>query len=423
MSRRAAGFGILLLFLAQTAYFGRQTWSAILELRGQRAFFRNDLVSAWDLTRGAIAWGGERQRLGEHLVAILLMGFNQRDVGVQIDLPLEEDAAVEEARRLLRDQLTEGPHRANLWSYAADLAFHRAHAEHRARPIDLSALSEDPMQNLLPDDRLGIAALEKAASLEPNNYLYEELLTEKFLEYGTEPEAVRSCRAAVAAYPRLDGHTYLSRFDLPPAVVNAAVAGFEDSLREASLVARVETLRDAGRLLARYNRDEEVLPYLVDACRLDPLYYDARVDLAMTRIRLGQWSEAEQDLKAAAALSPEDPFPHYTLGLARRQAHDDEGAIEELRRARALGASETKVFVALGESFESLGRMKEAENMFVAATNIHPNDVAAWSALYSFARRHDDRRGAARACERLAALKDVDEGMRQHCLEFTAGGA
>ena len=422
--KRSAAMGFLILaFLAQSFYFGRLTWAAFLDLRGQRAYFRNDLVGAWDLTGRAVRAGGDTGRLEEHRLSILLMGFSQRDVGVQIDLPLEEEAAHQEARRLIARRLTVAPHRAALWSYAADLSFHRSQEIRRAQPIDLSALSDDPMQNLLPEDRMGLAALEKAAAVEPQNYLYQELLTEQFLEYGSEPDAVRACRYAVAAYPRLDGHTFLNRFDLPRAVVDAALRGFEDALRGTSLVARVSILRDAGQVLARHDRDEELIPYLVDAIRLDPEYYDARMDLALARLRLGRDDEAVPDLEAATDISPEDPVPHYYLAVVRRHAGDHEGAIEALRRARALGASETKVFLAMGEAFEALGRLKEAGNALVAATNIHPEDVSAWSALYSFAARHGDNRGAARACERLAGLKDVDERLLQRCAAPSAGGA
>jgi tetratricopeptide (TPR) repeat protein len=417
------GLVLVAAFVAETVYFGRLAWAAFLEMGGQRAYFRNDLVAAWDLTHRAVALGGDGARLEEHLLAILLMGFTQRDVGIEIAVPLEGEAGEEEAVRLLHERLTDTPHRASLWSNAADQLFHRAQEERRARPIDLSTLSEHPIENLLPNDRLGLAALEKAAALEPNNYLYHELLTEKFLEYGSEEDAVRSCRLAVAAYPKLDGHTYLSRFDLPPALVDAAVAGFEDALKEASLIARVETLRDAGRVLVRHDRDEEAVPYLLDAVRVDPGYYDARMDLAMARLRLSQWAEAENDLEAAVSLSREDPVPHYFLATLRRRVHDDDGAIEELRRARALGASETKIFLAMGESFEAIGRLKEAENQFTAATNLHPEDVSAWSGLYSFAMRHEDTRLAMRACARMAGLKGMDEGLRQRCAAFPAGGS
>lgn len=410
-------------FLLESIYFGRLAWSALLELRGQRAYFRNDLREAWTLTRGALASGGDRARLETHLLEILLMGFNQHDVGLRIDTPLEDGPGSEEALRLLHHRISEAPHVASLWSYAANLEFHRAHEERRSRPLDLSTLSEDPMGNLLPEDRLGLAALEKAASLEPNNYLYDELLVEQFLEYGSEVDAARSCRRAVAAFPRLDGHTYLLRFDLPRSVVDAAIQGFEDALRSTSLVARVEMLRDAGRLLMRHGRDEEVLPYLVDANRVDPTYYDARMELALTRLRLGQWAEAGQDFEAAMRLIPDEPSPYFFRARIRSHEGNHEGAVEDLRRARALGASETRIFLAMAEALEALDRLREAENQYIAATNLHPDDSSAWSALYLFEVRHGDNRGASRACDRLAGLKDVDQRILQACATRTGGGA
>jgi len=408
-------------FAAQTVYFGRLTYAGFLELGGQRAFFRNNLVAAWDRAGKAMTAGGPRGLLETRRIEILLAGFNQRDVGVKIALPLGGADPEAEARRLLGKRLRDMPHVAHLWSLAADLSFHEAAVRRRGTPIDLSRLSEDAMENLLPADRLGLAALEKAVSLQPDNYLYHDLLAEMFLEFGDDDGAAPACRRSVASYPRLVAHHYLDRLDLPPAVVQAALDGYQDALLSVSLVAHGEILRDAARLLTRHGRDEEAVRFLELATRLDPGYYDARAELAGARMRLGQWKEAEKDLEIAIPLLPDYPSQYVQLARVKRQLGDAEGAIEAFRRARFLGAIDTRVFVEQGEVLESLQRGPEARRQFLAAVSFNPTDADAWAGLLGYARRNDDRAEARRACKHLLLSRDARESVRRECAEERDG--
>jgi tetratricopeptide (TPR) repeat protein len=410
-------FGLLVLALVgETLFFARQTRAGLLELRGQRAFFRNDLAGAWKRAGEAVAAGGPRGRLETRRLEVLLAAFHLKDVGIHDALPLDDAAAETEARRLLGRRLRDTPHQARLWSLAADLFFHEARVERRSTPLDLSRLSEDPMENLLPADRLGLSALEKAATLESSNYLYHALLAEQFLEFGSEANAARAARASVAAYPRLDAHIYLSGVDRPPALVQAALDGYQDALLSVSLVARVEILRDAARLLTRNHRDEEAIRFLDLAAKLDPGYVDARFDLALARIRLGQWKEAERDLEIAIPLLPDWSPLHIVHARVLRQLGDGEGAIEAWRRARVL-STDTRVFVEFGDLLESMNRTDEARRQFHAAVNINPTDPDAWIGLLRFARRHDEKNDVARACEQLLRSPEVRDDVRSLCAD------
>jgi tetratricopeptide (TPR) repeat protein len=408
---------LALVFVGQTVFFARRTWAGLLEWRGQRAYLGNDLVGAWDRAGQAIAAGGPPGVLETRRIEILIAGLHMRDVGIRMDLPLQDDQADAEARRLIGRRLAETPYVAHLWSLAGDLFFHEGRVDRRAAPIDLSRLSEDPMENLLPQDRMGLAALEKAAALEPDNYLYHGLLAEQFLEFGVLGPAGKECRQAVEAYPRLDAHPYLTGFDLPPSLVQAGLDGFQDALLSVSLVARVEILRDAARLLSRHDRDEEAIRFLELATRVDPGYYDARIELGMARVRLGQWKEAAGDLEAAVTLLPDYPPTLLELAKVRRRLDDPQGALEALQRARALGDSDTRVFLEMGEILESLQRGDEARRQFMAAAQLHPTDADAWSGLLEYARRTGDRAEARRACERLLSGGSVRESTRLECAE------
>jgi tetratricopeptide (TPR) repeat protein len=405
---------LTLVFVGQTVYFAGRTYAGFLVLRGQRAYLRNDLVGAWNRAGDAMAAGGPRGVLETRQIEILLAGFHLRDVGIRMEVALA-DGGEAEARRLLGRRMRETPHLAHLWSLAADFFFHEGRVRRRAAPIDLSRLSEDPMENLVPEDHLGLAALEKAASLEPDNYLYHGLLAEQFVEFGAEAPAERECRLAVASYPRLDAHPYVTGRDLPPGLVQAALDGYQDALLSVSLVARVEILRDAARLLSQNDRDDEAIRFLELATRLDPSYVDARYELAEARVRQGQWKEAERDIEIAIPLLPGFATLHILHARIKRQLGDGEGAVEAYRRARAVGSTDARVFIEQGEVLESLNRGSEARRQFLAAVNLNPTDAFAWMGLLGYARRTGDQAEARRACEHLLASGSVAESVRVEC--------
>jgi tetratricopeptide (TPR) repeat protein len=100
-----------------------------------------------------------------------------------------------------------------------------------------------------------------------------------------------------------------------------------------------------------------------------------------------------------------------------RQLGDGEGAIEAWRRARVL-STETRVFLEFGDLLESMNRTSEARRQFQAAVNVNPTDPDAWIGLLRFARRHDDKSDAARACEQLLRFPGVRDDVRSLCADL-----
>ena len=416
MAKRALILGCFSLILTlETGYFARQGVAGILRLLGDAAFYANDQPTSWRRYRQAVRWGGDPERLEVDMVEMLLFGLAQQETGVKILTAVPPERAVPIARRLIVRRLRDTPYRADYWSLASDLYRSEARERRQKTPIDLAALGEDPLENLLPEDWLGIAAREVSSRLEPNNYLYPDLLAETFLEAGSPSAAAKYCRLSVAAFPDLDAHSYLWAPDLAPDLLEAAIGGFEDARSSDSMISMVQIETDAGRLLVHHRQYRRALPYLERAVRLVPDDYDAQMELGLAKHRLNDFQGAIERLEQASRILPQQPWPHYFLGLSRTGLGDIDGSITEFRKAKVNGARTTDLFRALGEALEKAGQSAEAAREFKAAANLNPGDADAWSALLAFSVRHPEAGAASEACARLLALRPQDRGYSDIC--------
>lgn len=424
LARKALLLALFSLLLGgETAYFGRACGAAVLRQRGERAFYRNDHRASWGHYRAALAWGGDPERLRTDLVELLLFGLDQSEAGIRIDLPVPAERAVGEARDLIAPCLIAAPYKAYYWSLASDIYLHEAEQLRREKPLDLQDLSEDPLQNLTPPQWLAVAALETSARLEPSYYIYNDLLTEMFLDIGSPQTVARYCRRAVAAYPALDSHSYLSRPDLPPEVLEAAVHGFEDAVSQEPTTLAALLENDAARLLAMHGQRERAAAFLRKALEIDPGLYDARFRLGLLAIERHDYQEAMEHFQAAAAIVPDSAWPHYEMGVSHAALGDLEAAIREFRVAREKDPRYIGFFHALGESLEKAGLLKEAERQFRAAANLNSQEAGAWSILLAFYIRHDDVRSAGEVCARLLALNPGMSDYREQCAALATGVA
>jgi tetratricopeptide (TPR) repeat protein len=412
----------VVLLSGETLYFSRKCLAGFERLLGERAFYRNDLEVAWRCYEAALRLGGPRGLLENDLMEVLMFGLDQREVGVKTDMIFDDAEAISRLRRLSARAIRRAPYRAQYWSVASDIFLRESRQNRRRVPLDLSAISEDPLENLTPEDWLGIAGLERAASLEPRNYLYHDLMAEQFLIFGAVEQAAAATRRAILGYPRLEGHAYLNRMDLPAPVMDAAVLGFEEALSQTGLVARASIQIDAGRLLVRHGEVQRAIAFLEGAASAAPDSYDAQFELALALLRLARSEEAIPHFMRAADRLPEEASTYYYLGQAQLQLAERAAAIESLRMARVLGQGHPKYFHELGSALESEGLMPEAERQFTAAAFRNPNDPYAWSELLAFHLRRGNHAAAARDCEKLMALDTADDRLREQCA-FVEGGS
>jgi len=407
--------GFTALLAMESAYFARACAAGIQRIRGERAFFSNRHEQAWTRYQRALDLGGDRETLEIDQIELLLFGLDQGWGGVRVRTALPPEQAVREVLNLVARRIDETPFKAYVWSLASDDYFHEARLKRRSTPLDLSSLSEDPMSVLLPEELLGLAALDTASRLEPNNYIYHDLLAEKYLELGKIDVAATYCRRAVASNPTLGDHRYLLVPDLAPELLEAAILGFEDSRRQASMRPRGRIECDAGELLRRNGQDRRAVDFLRRAVAISPDSYDAQFTLGLVSYQLGDYQDAMLHMQAAVRCLPWAPDPHLYIGWAMTALGDLQGAIDQFRQAREKDPRGLKYFHLLGEALEKAGQIKEAERQFVAAAKINPGRTDAWASLLVFYTRHRELRPLAEVCSNLKLMAPDETIYREQC--------
>jgi tetratricopeptide (TPR) repeat protein len=400
---------------AESVYFARHAIAGILRLRGERAFFSNDHLAAWNCYRRALVLGGDRERLETDQAQLLLFGLDQSWAGVNVRTAFPHDEAVRITIELLRRRILETPYKAYDWSLASDAYFHAARLRRQKTPLDLSLLTDNPLDILMPEDRLGLAALETASRLEPTNYVYHDLLVEKLIDLQSVARAAVYCRRSLAANPVLSDHPYLLRPDIDPQIFEAALQGFDDSRKETSLVPPAAVDSDEGEFLRRNGQPEKAIEFLKHAVALDPRLFDAQYGLGMAYYSLAHYDDALRHLRKASACLPDSSGPYVFMGLSYMALKDLPAAIDQFRTAREKDPRGLWIFHFLGEALEKSGQVSEAERQFVAGANVNPDRAEAWAALLGFYTRHRDLRPFPEVCSRLLGLDPESDLYRQQC--------
>jgi tetratricopeptide (TPR) repeat protein len=416
--------GGALLIAVLTAYFGTQCVAGFERLGGQRAYFSGEFTTSWAHYRAALRLGGDRETLEIDMVETLLFGLDQQALGVKVALPMPVEDALTTARTLLARQLSAAPYKAYYWSLVSDLNLYEARGERQRTPLDLSTLSENPVDNLLPHEGIAIAALGEAARREPSNHLYQDLLAEQYLEWGIGDRAVGHVRKSLALYPSLAGHSYLSRPPVEEAIVNAAVAGFEDAEASESMIP-IELIEcDAGSLLLAQGRFDEAVSHFKRALARAPGLPEALYRYGQASYLLKDYHAADEMLSRAAPYFQDTSSLYYYLGLTRMQEGKKAEAIEALRTAREIDPSNIEMFHALAGALESEGMTKDAERQFMAAAHNNPTRVEAWTGLLDFYARHAELASEARrTCTHLEGLKIDPQVYKQRCESLLREGS
>ena len=416
------GGGLLIALL--TAYFGAQCVAGIERLGGQKAYYSGEFFSSWAHYRQALRLGGDRETLEIDMVETLLFSLDQQALGVKVALPMPVEDAVTAARTLLARRLSAAPYKAYYWSLVSDLNLYEARRERQSTPLDLSKLSDNPVDNLLPHEGVAIAALIEATRREPGNYVFEDLLAEQYLEWGIGDRAVGHVRESLALYPVLGGHPYLARPPIDEAIVNAAVAGFEDAAGAESMIPNELIECDAGSMLLAQGRLDEAVSHFESALARVPGLPEALYRYGQAAYLLKDYQKADEMLSRAAPYFKDTSSLYYYLGLTRMQEGKKTEGIEALRTAREIDPSNIEMFHALARTLESEGMTKDAERQFMAAAHINPIREEAWTALLDFYARHADLASEARrTCTHLESLKIDPQVYKQRCESLLREGS
>ena len=167
------------------------------------------------------------------------------------------------------------------------------------------------------------------------------------------------------------------------------------------------------------------------ALRIDPGFFQARVNLAMLCAAEGQTAEAvehfrraieaEQKLLAELQQHALDPTEmsltladtHYSLGLLLAEDEDRlEEAAEELARAVRLAPANARMHYNYGAALQKLGRVNEAEESYRTASKLAPGAPDYLVALVNLYAQQKSWARAVKCAEELVRQHPEDPQMR-----------
>ena len=128
------------------------------------------------------------------------------------------------------------------------------------------------------------------------------------------------------------------------------------------------------------NRNEEARQEDAEAVRIEPMYPEARLNLALALSQLGRPADAEAEYRQALELHPEGKLlyvGHSGLGAVLAAQHRTAEALPELQLAARLKPDSAESHYNLGTALQELGRNQEAASEFAAAVRLAPDDSEA----------------------------------------------
>ena len=171
-----------------------------------------------------------------------------------------------------------------------------------------------------------------------------------------------------------------------------------------------------GRLLFQLQRDDEALPRLIAALRLDPELADAHATTGLLRLRQGRNADALESFRRANAGAPANVPVAYYYALLELEANaagkaprlDD--AYAALDRALVRRDGPPEPLAVLGAIAGRLGRLNEAEPLLRKAAELDPTRFTTRLDLANVCLRvgkFDDARGLLRELAARAEAHDA----------------
>ena len=133
----------------------------------------------------------------------------------------------------------------------------------------------------------------------------------------------------------------------------------------------------AGAILYELGRLDEAEGALSRLVALDPLFVQARINLAVVRQTKGAGMEAAAQFRIVAALIPDQMEAHERLGSLLHGLGDNVGATRHLRHAARLAPEDPNRRVLLSVSLMSNGAFAEAAEILSGVLARHPGIASA----------------------------------------------
>ena len=161
----------------------------------------------------------------------------------------------------------------------------------------------------------------------------------------------------------------------------------------------------------QHKRNEEARQHDAEALRINPMYMEARLNLALALSLLGRPGDAEVEYRRALGMQPEGKqivLAHSGLGAALAAQHRTTEALPELQLAVQLKPESADGHYNLGRALAELGRNPEAAYELATAVRLEPGDAEAHYRLAVALAAQDKRNDAASEFAVVAQLRPTD---------------
>ncbi len=398
--------GAVLIALAAALVVWERIATYVIASRGASLYTSGEIGRAYPLLQRAVGATRHMVRpcvvLGDLAVWALDDGVFQRFYEIDDPWSLARLAFLSYAEALDRK-----PSSSKAWAGLGELFKKTRVLRIKEGTVDLDLLGGERSTSYDVEDRLAIAAYERALWLEPNNYFYHAYLGDLLDERGFRERALESYARAIEIMPDLSWHYYLPVRDVPADLYRAARAGLERALDRAAYP-RDRILQNLAALAERSGMTAEAAETYqrAAAAALDPSPYLLMLgNLYFTERRYEEARPVlEQAIERATLLPEKQALAHTLLGRCARLRGDLEQAVEHLQQARWLNPAAAYAAVDLGRTYEELGKFDLAEAEYRSAIDIDPSRASAYSALIEMYRRTRQINKAIPLAEKLVEM-------------------
>ena len=229
--------------------------------------------------------------------------------------------------------------------------------EHFATHYNLGLYYQD-----LKNWDLARAHLEQAAELRPNLAVLHLNLGVVFTRLGQ----LREARAAYEEAAKLDADGPIGRqaSDELTRIVVAPVDPLMD--------AREYFQKGAERIKA--NRSSKAIPYLKEAVKIAPRYWQAWFYLGTCYRLVDKWEAAVEAFRRVVSIKDNQADAHNELSVALGQVGRREEALDHARKAHDLRQEDPGIISNLGLALMEMGHFDEARHHFQRALKVAPDD-------------------------------------------------
>jgi protein O-mannosyl-transferase len=226
---------------------------------------------------------------------------------------------------------------------------------------------------LLETGRLeeGMADLQKALEIDPNDVFAHNDLGKAFLTMGRDTEAIAHLQKALDLNPKVAVvHNNLGDAFLHAGQLKQAVTQYQKALEiKPDYFEAGNSLR---LVLGQPEHENEAIAYYRDALEINSNNAEAHNNLGNVLIRKGRVDEGIVHFQKALEINPKLAEAHSNLGNAFMQKGQAEAAIAQYKKALEINPNHAGIHNNLGLAYSQHGAVKDGMSEYEKALEINP---------------------------------------------------